>query len=110
MTSFITTPHPFYLCRFFPFRFQSITVLPCILFAQLQPFYLRFDTDTVIWLNAFLLTLHVNLSAFVQLRSEESVLDTDHEVNNHGQNLPVLHIRCEALMPRVRQFIQIDYK
>ncbi|KAA0199034.1 hypothetical protein FBUS_07153 [Fasciolopsis buskii] len=95
-------------CFYLP-RFHLIIVLPCILFAQLQPFHLRFDTDTVIWLNAFLLTLHVNLSAFVQLPGNESVLDADYEANGCEQNPPLLRIRCEALMPRVRLFFQQNH-
>ncbi|KAF8563139.1 hypothetical protein P879_09595 [Paragonimus westermani] len=44
-------------------HFANTEPLPCIVFAQLKPVYLRFDADTVIWLNAFLLTLHLNLDS-----------------------------------------------
>ncbi|CAL8086605.1 unnamed protein product [Calicophoron daubneyi] len=68
--------------------------LPCILFGQFKPFYVRFDADTVIWLNAFLLTLYMNLSILMRQRKPQP--DDDFSSDNRQY-----HVRFEALMPRI---------
>ncbi|TGZ75256.1 hypothetical protein CRM22_000486 [Opisthorchis felineus] len=68
--------------------------LPCFFFAQLKPFYVRFDADTVIWLNMFLLTLHLNLYTLMR---QTSLLSQDTGLIEPKS----YHLRCEALMPRL---------
>lgn len=41
--------------------FLRFLALPIILYAQVNPLHLKFDVDTVIWLNAFFLSLTTNL-------------------------------------------------
>ncbi|VDO78535.1 unnamed protein product [Schistosoma mattheei] len=47
-----------------PSSSSSNQSLPCSLFCQINPFYINFDPDTVIWLNIFLLALQLNLVLF----------------------------------------------
>ncbi|VDK21793.1 unnamed protein product [Taenia asiatica] len=65
--------------------------LPIILYAQVNPFHLKFDVDTMIWLNAFFLSLTTNLNSLFG-ESEDSI--------EHKTLLPIF-CRAEALMPRV---------
>ncbi|KAK4470653.1 hypothetical protein MN116_005636 [Schistosoma mekongi] len=74
----------------------SSSSLPCSLFCQINPFYINFDPDTVIWLNLFLLTLQLNLSTFLSRRDKYSLKQP-----NRLFDLNRYHVRCEALMPRL---------
>ncbi|KAH9285877.1 UHRF1-binding protein 1-like [Echinococcus granulosus] len=65
--------------------------LPIILYAQVNPLHLKFDVDTMIWLNAFFLNVTTNLHSLFG----ESELFVEQETS-----LP-LFCRAEALMPRV---------
>ncbi|KAF5400928.1 hypothetical protein PHET_05726 [Paragonimus heterotremus] len=92
------TPNGYIKVHFYGFEMDwypyHLDALPYIVFAQLKPVYVRFDADTVIWLNAFLLTLHLNLTTFLEhgmLRPGEDDLTERKR----------LHIRCAALMPRI---------
>ncbi|VUZ55776.1 unnamed protein product [Hymenolepis diminuta] len=67
------------------------TVLPMILFAQINPLHMKLDVDTVIWLNAFLLNLTANL---------QSLFGETENTFSH-QMIPPLFCHAEALMPRV---------
>ncbi|KAH8869890.1 UHRF1-binding protein 1-like [Schistosoma japonicum] len=74
--------------------------LPCLLFCQVNPFYINFDPDTVIWLNIFLLTLQLNLLRFQStflLRKNKCSLKQP----NRLFDLNRYHVRFEALMPRL---------
>ncbi|VDN95901.1 unnamed protein product, partial [Rodentolepis nana] len=68
------------------------TVLPMILFAQINPLHIKFDVDTMIWLNAFLLNLTANL---------QSLFDEAENTSEHQTTPPPLFYRVESLMPRV---------
>ncbi|CAH8510668.1 unnamed protein product [Schistosoma turkestanicum] len=72
--------------------------LPCSLFCQINPFHINFDPDTVIWLNAFLLTLQLNLSTFLSGRDQSN--PSDKQLNSWF-DLNRYHVRVEALMPRL---------
>nr|CAH8855392.1 unnamed protein product [Trichobilharzia regenti] len=73
--------------------------LPCSLFCQVNPFYVNFDADTVIWLNVFLLTLYLNLSTFLSSSSSRDRDTTKQQDKMFDLNR--YHIRFEALMPRL---------
>ena len=50
--------------------FFSLEDLPTVFYAQVNPLHMKFDVDTLIWLNAFLLNLMTNLvSLFLQFAS-----------------------------------------
>nr|CDS26893.1 UHRF1 binding protein 1 [Hymenolepis microstoma] len=68
------------------------TVLPMILFAQINPLHIKFDVDTIIWLNAFLLNLTANL---------QSLFGETENTFAHQTTPPPLFYRVESLMPRV---------
>ncbi|CAH8559933.1 unnamed protein product [Schistosoma guineensis] len=80
-----------------PSSSSSNQSLPCSLFCQINPFYINFDPDTVIWLNIFLLALQLNLSTFLSGR------DTNHPSKQPNRlfDLNRYHVRLEALMPRL---------
>ncbi|KAL5112015.1 UHRF1-binding protein 1-like [Taenia crassiceps] len=65
--------------------------LPIILYAQVNPLHLKFDVDTMIWLNAFFLSLTTNLN---------SLFGEPEEPIEQKTSLPFF-CRAEALMPRV---------
>ncbi|CAH8559886.1 unnamed protein product [Schistosoma guineensis] len=84
-----------------PSSSSSNQSLPCSLFCQINPFYINFDPDTVIWLNIFLLALQLNL-----LRFQSTFLsgrDTNHPSKQPNRlfDLNRYHVRLEALMPRL---------
>uniref|UniRef100_A0A0X3Q487 Uncharacterized protein n=1 Tax=Schistocephalus solidus TaxID=70667 RepID=A0A0X3Q487_SCHSO len=65
--------------------------LPLVLFAYVNPMHVKFHTDTLIWLNAFITSLTVNLQS----------LFGDKEPLSDEVAFPPLFIRAEMLMPRV---------
>ncbi|KAH8869886.1 UHRF1-binding protein 1-like [Schistosoma japonicum] len=75
---------------------DDTSTLPCLLFCQVNPFYINFDPDTVIWLNIFLLTLQLNLSTFLLRKNKCSLKQP-----NRLFDLNRYHVRFEALMPRL---------
>ncbi|KAH8869884.1 UHRF1-binding protein 1-like [Schistosoma japonicum] len=76
--------------------YTNFNALPCLLFCQVNPFYINFDPDTVIWLNIFLLTLQLNLSTFLLRKNKCSLKQP-----NRLFDLNRYHVRFEALMPRL---------
>ncbi|VDM21103.1 unnamed protein product, partial [Hydatigera taeniaeformis] len=70
----------------------SDVALPIIVYAQVNPLHLKFDVDTMIWLNAFFLSLKTNLQSLFD--------DSDVSVATSETMIP-LFCRAEVLMPRV---------
>ncbi|XP_018651606.1 hypothetical protein Smp_141600 [Schistosoma mansoni] len=97
-SSFLTIEFKNYYCvDNTPSPSSSNQSLPCSLFCQINPFYINFDPDTVIWLNTFLLALQSNLSTFLCGRDMKNPSNQ----SNRLFDLNRYHVRLEALMPRL---------